>query len=118
MNGCTLAPTTSPQDPTTKLSGYVRGGSQTTTWVLSGNVDTDAGNAAGLWQLCFDLAGTEVEFEFTPQLTETPGETVTVTGLVTLAPLPLGADEYGADLTADFAELEAGHLAQQRIAGV
>lgn len=98
VNGVTLKPATETADSKTKLSGYVRGGSSTTTFTLAGNVDTDAGNAQGLWQLAWDLAGEEVDFSFTPE-TSTG---VTVTGVLIITPLDLGADEYGADLASDF----------------
>lgn len=98
VNGCTLTPAAQTADSTTKLSGYQRGGSTTTAWTLDGNVDTDAGSASGLWQLCYDLEGEEVEFEFTPE--QATG--VTVSGTVVLTPLGLGSDAYGNDLTSDF----------------
>lgn len=97
VNGITLVPSTQSADATTKLSGWVRGGSSSTTWALSGNADTDAGNVAGLWQLAFDLNGAETDFVYVPQFGGP-----TVTGRLKLTPMPLGADEFGADLVADF----------------
>lgn len=97
INGCTLTPSTDTADSTTKLSGYVRGGSSSTAWVLGGNTDTDAANANGFWQFCFDNDGAEVPFTFVAQY---PGPRVT--GRLKVTALPWGADEYGADLTADF----------------
>lgn len=97
VNSCSITPSTDTADSTTKLSGWVRGGSSDTTWTLSGNIDTDAANQAGLWQLAFDSAGAELPFQFIPQYGGPA-----VTGIITVTPLPLGADEYGKDLTADF----------------
>lgn len=98
VNGCTMTPNTETADATTKLSGYVRGGSSRSTYALEGNVDTDAANADGLWELCFQLAGEEVPFVFVPE----SATGVTVEGTLILRPLALGGDEVESDLTSDF----------------
>lgn len=98
VNSCTLTPNTENTDGTTKLSGFIRGGSSKTTWLLTGNLDTDAGNAAGIWQAAYDADGAERAFSFTPQNDTGP----TATGTIKLTPLALGATEYAADLAADF----------------
>lgn len=86
-------------DSTTKLCGAVRAGVTTYTYQLTGNIDVDAGNDAGLFALSWESAGSEQGFTFTPS-TELG---TTVTGTLVLDPLRFGADEYGADLTSDLA---------------
>lgn len=98
INGCVLEPSSETSDSTTKLSGWVRGGTTRTTWALSGNIDTDAANASGIWALAFEQAGETIDFVFVPE----DESEVEVSGELTITPLSLGADEFGADLTSDF----------------
>jgi len=86
-------------DDTTKLCGAVRAGVTTFTAQLTGNIDVDAGNESGLFALSWNEKGSQQSFTFTPS-TELG---TTVTGILTIKPLRLGADEYGADLTSDIA---------------
>ena len=85
-------------DSTTKLCGDVRAGSVTYTYKLTGNVDTDVADDAGLFALSQDVPGTEQQFTFTPST----AEQTTATGVLIIDPLDFGADEMGADLTSDF----------------
>ena len=85
-------------DATTKLCGDVRPGSVTYTYSLSGNMDTDIADDAGIFALSQDAPGTQQSFTFTPS-TEAG---TSATGTLTIDPLDFGADEAGADLTSDF----------------
>lgn len=98
VNNAVIAADKEEGDSTTKLCGTVRAGSTTYTYTLSGNMDVDAGLAAGLFAMSQDHAGEEFPFEFTPST----AVGTTATGVLTLDPLDFGADEYGADLTSDF----------------
>jgi len=98
LNNAALEGTTEVGDSSTKLCGSVRKGKVETTFQLTGNVDVDAGNESGFFALCFNSAGEEFDFEFTPSTalgTKAAGKLV-------VTPLRFGADEYGADLTSDF----------------
>ena len=66
--------------------------------VLSGNVDVDAGKAAGFFALCAEHWGEVVDFTFTPS---TAMGTV-ATGQLKLVPLRFGADAQGDYLNSDF----------------
>lgn len=98
LNNAAIEGTTDVGDSTTKLCGAVRKGKVDTTFQLTGNVDVDAGNDAGLFALSWNSAGTEQDFEFTPS-TELGTKAA---GKLVITPLRFGADEYGADLTSDF----------------
>lgn len=86
-------------DPTTKLCGNVRAGTVTYTYQLTGNLDVDAGTDAGLFALSWSAAGSSQPFTFTPST----ALGTSLAGTLVIDPLRLGADEYGADLTSDFA---------------
>ena len=86
-------------DPTTKLCGAVRAGTTTFAASLTGNIDVDAGNDAGLFALSWAEKGSQQPFTFTPS-TELG---TTATGTLTLKPLTFGAGNYGDDLTSDIA---------------
>lgn len=98
LNNAILAADPDQADDTTKLCGSVRPGAVTYTRTLSGNVDTDVGDAAGLFALSQSAAGTQQEFEFTPST----DEGTKAAGTLVIHPLDFGADEMGADLTSDF----------------
>lgn len=86
-------------DDTTKLCGAVRAGAVEYTYQLTGNIDVDAGNDAGIFALSWNSAGTQQDFTFTPNT----DLGATVIGKLTIDPLRLGADNYGDDLTSDIA---------------
>jgi hypothetical protein len=67
-------------------------------FVLSGNVDVDAGTAAGFFALCNDHWGEVVDFTYTPST----DVGTTATGQVKLHPLSFGADASGDYLNSDF----------------
>lgn len=98
LNNAVIAADKDQADDTTKLCGSVRPGSVTYTFTLSGNVDTDVADAAGLFALSQTAAGTQVPFEFTPST----AEGTTAAGTLVIDPLDFGADEMGADLASDF----------------
>jgi hypothetical protein len=91
-------------DQTTKLCGASRPGVTTYTYTLSGNVDVDLANASGLMALSWDNPGSTQGFVFVPN--EDLG--VEFTGQLTIDPLNVQADEYGADLTSDFSWVIVG----------
>ena len=91
-------------DQTTKLCGASRPGVTTYTYTLSGNVDVDLANASGLMALSWDNPGSTQGFVFVPN--EDLG--VEFTGSLTIDPLNVQADEYGADLTSDFSWVIVG----------
>src|SRR4029077_1778092 len=78
--------------------GDTRPGTVTYTYALSGNMDTDVGDAAGFFALSQSAPGSVQSFVFTPN-TETG---TTASGELVIDPLDFGADESGADLTSDF----------------
>jgi hypothetical protein len=98
VNGARIAATKDQTDPTTKLCGTVRPGTVKYTYELTGNVDTDVADAAGLFALSQSAPGSEQPFTFTPN-TEAG---TSAAGVLVLDPLDFGADEYGSDLTSDF----------------
>ena len=85
-------------DQTTKLCGAVRAAVVTYTYQLTGNLDVDLANDSGLLALSWDEAGTTQSFEFVPS-TEAGTK---FAGTLTIDPLNVNADEYGADITSDF----------------
>lgn len=85
-------------DATTKLCGDVRPGTVAYTYSLSGNIDTDIADAAGIFALSQTAPGSVQDFEFVPN---TAAATKAV-GKLVIDPLDFGADESGADLTSDF----------------
>jgi hypothetical protein len=97
LNNVKIENSANTTDSTTKLCGAVRAGVTTFTFQLTGNVDVDAGNDAGLFALTWNEAGSEQPFTFTPS-TELG---TTATGTVVIQPLRFGADDFGADLTSD-----------------
>ena len=98
VNGCRIAATKDQADSTTKLCGSIRAGAVKYSYELTGNVDTDIADAAGLFALSQSAAGQTLSFTFTPS-TEAG---TSATGTLVIDPLDFGADEYGADLTSDF----------------
>lgn len=98
VNNAVVAADKDQADSTTKLCGTVKPGATTYTYTLSGNVDTDIADVAGLFALSQSAAGTEQSFEYTPN---TDAGTQ-ATGTLIIDPLDFGADEMGADMTSDF----------------
>jgi len=98
LNNAVIANEKDEQDSTTKLCGTVRPGAVKYTATLSGNVDTDIGESAGLFALSQEEKGTQQDFEYVPS---TALGTKAV-GKLIIDPLDFGADEMGADLTSDF----------------
>lgn len=98
INGARIAMSKDEGDSTTKLCGTVKPGKVTYTYALSGNIDVDSSDPAGIFALSQASPGTEQPFIFTPS---TVGET-SAAGTLVLDPLDFGADEYGADMTSDF----------------
>lgn len=98
VNNAAIVPDISEGDSKTMLCGTSKRSADTITWALSGNVDVDAGLAAGFFALTWKNVGKIVDFEFTPS-TEVGTKVV---GKLKLAPLELGADNYGDFLNSDF----------------
>jgi hypothetical protein len=98
VNNAAIVPDISEGDEKTMLCGTSKRSADTITWALSGNVDVDAGLSTGLFALTWNNVGGIVPFEFTPS-TEVG---TTVKGNLKLAPLELGADNYGDFLNSDF----------------
>lgn len=98
INGARIAMSKDEGDSTTKLCGTVRPGKVTYTYALSGNIDVDSSDPAGLFALSQASPGTEQPFTFTPSTT---GVT-SAAGTLIIDPLDFGADEFGADMTSDF----------------
>lgn len=98
LNNAVLEADPDQEDDTTKLCGDVRPGAVTYARTLTGNVDTDIGDAAGLFALSQSAAGTQQAFEFTPS----SDIGTSAAGSLVIHPLAFGADEMGADLTSDF----------------
>jgi hypothetical protein len=98
VNNVSIVPDISEGDEKTMLCGTSKRSADTITWALSGNVDVDAGTDAGFFAMTWKNIGAIVPFTFTPN-----SELITsVTGFLKLAPLELGADNYGDYLNSDF----------------
>jgi len=98
VNNITITHDKNETDPTTKLCGDVRPGTRTYTFKITGNVDTDIADDAGLFALSQSAKGTQQSFEFVP-LTSAVTKAV---GTLVIDPLDFGAGDMGADLTSDF----------------
>lgn len=98
VNNVSIVPDISEGDEKTMLCGTSKRSADTITWAISGNIDVDAGTEAGFFALTWQHIGEVVDFTFTPS---TELATV-VTGRLKLAPLALGADNYGDFLNSDF----------------
>jgi hypothetical protein len=98
VNNAKIAATKDQGDATTKLCGTVKQGSIKYTYALSGNVDTDIGDAAGFFALTQDHAGEEMEFSFMPS-TEAGTEAA---GTLIIDPLDFGGDTMGDPMASDF----------------
>lgn len=98
VNNVAIVPDISEGDEKTMLCGTTKRAADTISWSISGNVDVDAGLAAGFFAMTWQNIGAIVSFEFTPS--EDVG--TIVVGKLKLAPLQLGADNYGEFLNSDF----------------
>lgn len=98
VNNVSITPDVSEGDEKTMLCGTTKRSADTISWALSGNVDVDAGTDAGLFALSWQHIGEVVPFEFIPNT----DLGTTVVGNVKIAPLELGADNYGDFLNSDF----------------
>lgn len=98
INNASIATEKDEGDGKTMLCGTEKPGSVTYTYTLSGNIDTDTDDAAGLFALSQSAAGSQQPFVFTPS---TEGGT-SATGTLVIDPLDFGADEYGEYLNSDF----------------
>lgn len=85
-------------DPKYKLCGTATPGKITYTYALTGNLDTDTADAAGLFAYSQAHAGEQVDFEFIPNT----AAGTSATGVLTIDPLDFGGDEYGAPMDSDF----------------
>jgi hypothetical protein len=98
VNNVSIVPDISEGDSKTMLCGTSKRSADTITWAIEGNVDVDAGLASGFFALTWQSIGAVVPFTYTPS---TEVGTV-VAGFLKLAPLALGADNYGDYLSSDF----------------
>lgn len=98
VNDAKIEPAITAGDVKTMLCGTQKSAPDEIEWKISGNVDVDAGKAAGFFALTWQNIGATVDFEFTPS---TAVGTM-VTGQLKLAPLALGADAQGDYLNSDF----------------
>jgi hypothetical protein len=98
VNNATISTDKDEGDSTTKLCGTVRPGAVTYSWHLTGNVDTDIADDAGLFALSQNNPGKEYAFTFTPN---TDAGT-TATGTLVVDPLDFGGDTTGETMTSDF----------------
>lgn len=98
VNNATVQADKDEGDSVTKLCGTVRPGAVTYRYHLTGNVDTDIADAAGLFALSQENPGSEQTFTFTPN---TDAGT-TATGTLVLDPLDFGGDTTGETMTSDF----------------
>lgn len=98
VNNVAIVPDISEGDEKTMLCGTTKRAADTISWSISGNVDVDAGLAAGFFALTWQHIGEVVPFTYTPS--DAVG--TVVAGNLKLAPLQLGADNYGEFLNSDF----------------
>jgi hypothetical protein len=85
-------------DSVTKLCGTVVPGSVEYTFALSGNMDIDITDAAGIFALSQSAKGTQQDFTFTPS---TEAGTAAA-GKLVIDPLDFGGDETGTTMASDF----------------
>lgn len=98
INGARIVASKDKSDDTVKLCGTTRAGATTYTYALSGNIDTDIADEAGIFALSQSAPGSEQPFTFTPN---TEAGTAAA-GTLVIDPLDFGADAHGDDLTSDF----------------
>lgn len=98
VNNAALTSEKDEGESTTKLCGTVKPGAVTYTYSLTGNVDTDIADPAGLFALSQDHPGEEMDFTFTPS-TDAGTE---ASGVLVIDPLDFGGDTTGETMTSDF----------------
>jgi hypothetical protein len=98
VNNVKITPDISEGDTKTMLCGTSKRAADTITWALDGNIDVDAGLEAGFFAMTWQHFGEVVPFSFTPSA----DVGTVVVGNLKLAPLELGADNYGDFLSSDF----------------
>lgn len=98
INNAVISMSKDQGDSTTKLCGTVKPGAVTYTYALSGNVDTDISDPAGLFALSQAEPGSQQPFTFTPS-TEAGTEAA---GVLIIDPLDFGGDTTGETMTSDF----------------
>jgi hypothetical protein len=98
VNNAVIAASKDEGDSVTKLCGTVKPGAVTYTYALSGNIDTDISDPAGLFALSQEEAGGEQDFTFVPS-TEAGTEAA---GTLIVDPLDFGGDTTGETMTSDF----------------
>jgi hypothetical protein len=98
VNDVRIDPNITAGDVKKMLCGTQKSAPDEIEWAMSGNVDVDAGNAAGFFALCNDHWGETVDFTYTPST----AVGTTVTGQLKLHPLSFGADAQGDYLNSDF----------------
>lgn len=98
VNNAVISMSKDEDDAVTKLCGTVVPGAVTYTYTLSGNVDIDISDPAGLFALSQNSAGTQQTFTFTPN----NDAGTEAAGTLTIDPLDFGGDETGTIMTSDF----------------
>ena len=98
VNSARITATEEEGSSRTMLCGTQKITPGTITYEFTGNVDIDPATASGLFVLSQEQAGTEVDFELTPNT----ADTTKAVGSLVIMPLDFGGDEYGADLNSDF----------------
>jgi len=98
VNNARIETSKDQDDPKYKLCGTATPGKITYTYQLTGNVDTDTADAAGLFAYSQAHAGEQMSFEFVPNT----AAATAATGTLVIDPLDFGGDEYGAPLDSDF----------------
>lgn len=97
VNSATVEPSKDVGDSRTMLCGTVKPGKTTYTWTLTGNLDVDSDDPAGLFAFCDAHMGEQVPFTYTPENGGTEA-----TGVLVIDPLAFGGEEFGDDLASDF----------------
>lgn len=98
VNNVTISANKNQDDNVTKLCGTVVPGAVTYDYVIGGNVDTDIGEATGLFALSQDAPGSQQDFTFTPN-TDVGS---TASGTLIIDPLDFGGDETTQTMASDF----------------
>ena len=98
VNNVTISANKNQDDNVTKLCGTVVPGAVTYDYVIGGNVDTDIGEATGLFALSQAAPGSQQAFEFIPNT----DVGTTAAGTLIIDPLDFGGDETTQTMASDF----------------
>lgn len=98
VNNARIVPDVSAGDSKTMLCGRTKTAADTITWAISGSVDTDGRFGDGFLAFTWLHAGKLAEFEFIPS----NDQGTSVKGQLKVAPLEMGADDYGEYQDSDF----------------